>query len=196
MLHVLRDKQQQYKETEKTRQEQTLNEYKKMATYDVDDIGDMTIVYSSDSVNKTNPLSTFRNPDTIEVHCTIIRIPKDKRKHGGKQFYGHITLVINRDLSDIQETYHYGMHYPNSEAPSFWCDKITGMAGYLKDLKAGTLLLTYKKHLEYMFPDHNNARTLMLQYYKWCIESCPDSKPVAAAAKRTDVLTFKATTSW
>ena len=195
-LYLLKEHQQQYKETEKIYQNNRLNMYKTSSTYDHDDMGDMTIVYSSDSVNKTDPLSTVRNPDTIEVHCTIIRIPKDFRKPGGKQFYGHITLVINRDLSDIQETYHYGMHKPRSQTPSFWCDGITGKRGYLRELKDGTLLLTYKTELESMFPAHNNARTLMFDYYNWCIESCPDVKPVFYPDTRPDILTFKQTTSW
>ena len=195
-LYLLKQDQQRYKETEKIYQNGRLNMYKTSSTYDHDDMGDMTIVYSSDSVNKTDPLSTVRNPDTIEVHCTIIRIPKDFREPDGKQFYGHITLVINRDLSDIQETYHYGMHKPRSQTPSFWCDGITGKRGYLRELKDGTLLLTYKTELEYMFPAHNNARRLMLDYYNWCIESCPDVKPVFYPDTRPEILTFKQTTSW
>ena len=195
-LYLLKDHQQRYKETEKMYQKDRLNMYKRSSTYDHDDMGDMTIVYSSDSVNKTDPLSTVRNPDTIEVHCTIIRRPKDSRKPGGNQFYGHITLVINRDLSDIKETYHYGMRRPNSEVQSFWCDEITGKSGYLRELKDGTLLLTYKTELESMFPAHNNARRLMFDYYNWCIESCPDVKPVFYPDTRKDVLTFKQTTSW
>ena len=195
-LYLLKQDQQLYKKTEKIYQNGRLNMYKTSSTYDHDDMGDMTIVYSSDSVNKTDPLSTVRSPDAIEVHCTIIRIPKDFREPDGKQFYGHITLVINRDLSDIQETYHYGMHKPRSQTPSFWCDGITGKRGYLRDLKDGTLLLTYKTELEYMFPAHNNARRLMLDYYNWCIESCPDVKPVFYPDTRPDILTFKQTTSW
>jgi hypothetical protein len=193
LFGLLTKRQRDYQREERRRQIATLNTYKTLETYDLD--GNMKIVYSSDSVNKTDPRRTVRSEHTIEVHCTIIRIPKDDRIPG-KEFYGHITLVINRNLSDIQETYHYGMHKPNSHKQSFWADEITTRSGYLRDLKNDKILLTNEEDLKYMFPAHNSARTLLLQYYKWCIESCPDVKPVANPARRRDVLTFKDTTSW
>ena len=187
-----------YKRKEDVSQRRTLDSYKKLSTYDDID-GKMTIVYSSDSVNKADSRRRVRNDHTIEVHCTIIRIPKnDRHRHHPKQFYGHITLVINRDVRDIQEIYHYGLRHPNSMIQSFWSDENTKRSGYLKMLKNPRIdrQLTYIDHLKPMFPEHNSARILLLQYYEWCIKSCPDVKPVQQPALRPDVDTFKNTTSW
>ena len=189
--------QKNYKREEDFSQRRTLNSYKKLSTYDTDIDGRMTIVYSSDSVNKANSRRRVRNDHTIEVHCTIIRIPqKDRHRHHPKQFYGHITLVINRDVSDIQETYHYGLRHPNSMSQTFWADENTNRNGYLKMLKDDDIPLTYIDHFKPMFPAHNSARILLLQYYEWCIKSCPDVKPVQQPARRPDVDTLKNTTSW
>ena len=191
--------QKNYKREEDVSQYRTLESYKKLSTYDTDIDGKMTIVYSSDSVNKADSRRRVRNDHTIEVHCTIIRIPKkDRHRHHPKQFYGHITLVINRDVRDIQETYHYGLRFPNSKIQTFWADENTKRLGYLSMLKNADIdiQLTYIDHFKPMFPAHNSARILLLQYYEWCIKSCPDVKPVQQPARRPDVDTLKNTTSW
>ena len=189
--------QKNYKREEDSSQRRTLESYKELSTYDTD-IDGMTIVYSSDSVNKADSRRRVRNDHTIEVHCTIIRIPKKYRhRRHPKQFYGHITLVINRDVSsNIQETYHYGLRHPNSMIQTFWADENTKRRGYLKMLKDDDIQLTYIDHFKPMFPAHNSAKTLLLQYYEWCIESCPNVKPVQNARGRPDVGTLKDTTSW
>ena len=197
LFEELTNLQKNYKREENLSQNRTLESYKKLSTYDTDIDGRMTIVYSSDSVNKADSQRRVRNDHTIEVHCTIIRIPKkDRHRHHPKQFYGHITLVINRDVRDIQETYHYGLRFPNSMIQTFWADENTKRRGYLKMLKDDDIQLTYIDHFKPMFPAHNSAKTLLLQYYEWCIESCPNVKPVQNARGRPDVGTLKDTTSW
>jgi hypothetical protein len=140
----------------------------------------MTIVYSVDSINKTDPKRS--NPYSIEIHCTSFR-PEHNVNDPPQNFYGHVTLIIYRSKTPdgtgiYHQTYHYGVMMIDEKEKiqdftrKFWTKKtqvITKPTEFLLDVNAEN------QHLAFLFPNIS-AGDLMIKYYNWCIRTCPTNQ--------------------
>jgi hypothetical protein len=70
------------------------------------------ISYSADSINKhTVTAEDFTcSPNSLEIHCTTLKLPESGNSLGNRSFndppsnfYGHVTLIIIGDISDVEE---------------------------------------------------------------------------------------------
>ena len=137
----------------------------------------ITIIYSVDSINKTNPHYKKSNPYSIEIHCTTFR-PENNPNNPPQNFYGHVTLNIHRHKKEEggihTEKYHYGV-YPDKDGiiqsftRKFWINKTEIIQ---KPIAPLFVINDENKHLEFLFPKIS-AGNLMIKYYNWCIRNCP-----------------------
>jgi hypothetical protein len=134
------------------------------------------IVYSVASINKTNPSWTKSNPYSIEIHCTTFR-PENNPNDPPQNFYGHVSLNIHRGIKEDtgrinSENYHYGIYNKDGEIKSFTRQFWTNKKLIPKPDKLIFINDGINSHLEFLFPIIS-AGDLMIEYYNWCIKTCP-----------------------
>jgi hypothetical protein len=180
------------KQTEQTNRE--IKNLRDLMLYD-DSTQRVLIVYSVASINKTNPRWTIPNPYSIEIHCTTFR-PENNTNDPPQNFYGHVSLNIHRGIDEDtkkinSEHYHYGIYNKdgkiNSFTRRFWSNKkLITKPNELIFIDDGK-----NSHLAFLFPTIS-AGDLMIQYYNWCIKTCPES----VVPFSLDRDTFKRLTRW
>ena len=128
------------------------------------------ITYSVDSINKQNIHQ--QNAHSIEVHCTTLRPDLQQGPLGDSnrdKFFGHVSLYIYRDNPAKPEVYHFGINPHNTSIktliPEFWPSK--------QLLEQDLISLSDIPSYQRFFPEHNSAQQLLLDYYDFCIASCP-----------------------
>ena len=148
------------------------------------------ISYSKDSINRINPSKP--NEFSIEIHCTTFR-PGHNPNYPSEHFYGHVTLLIYREDVHNPEKYHYGV-YVNDKTDivddftrRFWTDENPVIPPPMVPLNTNT-----NTEIKILFPN-KNAADLMVEYYNWCIKTCPKKKPDKALPWRG---TYKTLTLW
>ena len=132
------------------------------------------VTYSVDSINKQNTDKDTPNAHSLEVHCTTMRLPLPMGPVGNAmrdKFYGHVSVHLYRDNTNFREEYHYGIN-PNTQSrntlnPEFWPKDAKIL------LENDLIRLTYIPNYERYFPEHNSVQKLLLDYYNFCIASCP-----------------------
>ena len=128
------------------------------------------ITYSVDSINKQNIHQ--QNAHSIEVHCSTLRPALEQGPVGESnrdKFFGHVSLYIYRDDPTNPEIYHFGINPHNTSIktliPEFWPSK--------ELLEQDRIRLSIIPSYQIYFPEHNSAKQLLLDYYEFCIASCP-----------------------
>jgi len=196
----------------------------------------LLFVYSVDSINripyrthfdktKIEKFQVSRN--SFEIHCTTLKIP---RKTGPEEqplrFFGHVTLILTRDLTIDEETkimncnkndhakaqaqkyfseiYHYGV-YESEEDGSIVEDWWRGYEPFVQGGKKPSTLEIYTEEYfnnmkfgdEDHYPRHNSVGKLMKEYYLYCINTCPVKVAfTGAAGSGYSTLTLKDFTNW
>jgi hypothetical protein len=142
-----------------------------------------TIVYSVDSINKTDPKSKTEN--SIEIHCTSFR-PVNNVNDPPQNYYGHVTLIIHQRKTEDGKgihtiKYHYGVMPIDEKEPipdftrKFWINKTEIIKKPTETLLDLVQLTPKNRHLAFLFPNIS-AGDLMIKYYNWCIRTCPTNQ--------------------
>ena len=196
----------------------------------------LLFVYSVDSINRipylANQFDKKKNEkfqvsrNSFEIHCTTL---KTNRKTGPQnkplRFFGHVTLILTRNLTIDQEEeimncgddhakaqaqkyfseiYHYGV-YESEEDGSIVEEWWRGYEPFVQGGKKPFPLEIYnEKHFNDMkfgdedhYPRHNSVGKLMKEYYLYCINTCPVTVAFwGAAGSGYSTLTLKDFTNW
>ena len=179
-------------QTEKTNRE--IKNLRDLMLYD-ESTQKVLIVYSVASINKTNPRWTIPNPYSIEIHCTTFR-PENNTNEPPQNFYGHVSLNIHRGIDEDtntinSENYHYGIYNKDGKITSFTRQFWSNKKLITKPEKLIFIDDGKNSHLAFLFPTIS-AGDLMIQYYNWCIRTCPES----VIPFSLDRDTFKRLTRW
>jgi hypothetical protein len=143
------------------------------------------VVYSSDSINRINPLHAITNEDSIEIHCTTFRPYETQNHNTHRLFYGHVTIVIRRNDTKIsptqvkhdKETIHYGIHVPDNMKITnwerqFWNDNNEIITKAQVDDVVLFNLNSGNAHIEFLFPQEKLSK-ILINYYNICVNNVP-----------------------
>jgi len=142
-----------------------------------------SIVYSVDSINKTDP--KYKTENSIEIHCTSFR-PVHNVNDPPQNYYGHVTLIIHQRKTEdgigiYTKKYHYGV-MPIGEKEvipdftrKFWINKTEIIKKPTETLRDLVQLTPENMRLEFLFPNISIG-DLMIKYYNWCIRTCPTNQ--------------------
>jgi hypothetical protein len=182
-----------YKDKQKKQTDQTIKNLQDLMLYD-QSTDKVLIVYSVASINKTDPRWTVSNPYSIEIHCTTFR-PENNANDPPQNFYGHVSLNIHRGRKETggihTENYHYGIYNKGGKIKSFTRQFWSKNQPITKPNELIFINDGKNSHLEFLFPKIS-AGDLMIQYYNWCIRTCPDSRIPFSLEPDT----FKRLTRW
>jgi hypothetical protein len=196
----------------------------------------LLFVYSVDSINRIPYLANQFNKkknvkfqvsrNSFEIHCTTLKKPRNTGPQDQPlRFFGHVTLILTRNLTIDQETkimnceddhakaqaqkffseiYHYGV-YESEEDGSIVEDWWRGYEPFVQGGKKPFPLEIYNEEYfnnmkfgdEDHFPKHNSVGKLMKEYYLYCINTCPVKVAfTGAAGSGYSTLTLKDFTNW
>jgi hypothetical protein len=183
----------EYQKNQKAYTDKVITDLRNLMT-DYNSTDRVLIVYSVASINKTNPSWKIPNPYSIEIHCTTFR-PENNPNDPPQNFYGHVSLNIYRGIKAAgginSEHYHYGIFNKDSKIDDFtrqfWSnDKLISKPKTRIFIDDGE-----NSDLAFLFPTIS-AGDLMIQYYNWCIRTCPGNVMPLSLEKDT----FKRLTLW
>ena len=169
-----------YKDKQKSQTDKVIKNLQDLALYENEQSTNrVLIVYSVASINKINPHWNNPNPYSIEIHCTTFR-PENNTNEPPQNFYGHVSLNIHRGIKEDTggihtENYHYGIYNKGGKIKNFtrqfWSnDELIPKPDELIFINDGK-----NSDLEFLFPKIS-AGDLMIQYYNWCIRTCPEKR--------------------
>ena len=145
----------------------------------------IVVVYSSDSINRINPLHTHPNEDSIEIHCTTFRPFEIENPNPHRLFYGHVTIVIRRNDTKLnmkqvkqdKETIHYGIHVPTNSPITTWKRQFWNEKNEIITKEQVDDVVLFKPnpgnaHIAFLFPTEKLS-TILINYYNICVNNVP-----------------------
>ena len=145
----------------------------------------IVVVYSSESINRINPLHDHPNEDSIEIHCTTFRPFEIENPNPHRNFYGHVTIVIRRNDTIVhkkqvkhdKETIHYGIHVPTDSPITTWKRQFWNDRNEILTKEQVDAVVLFKPnsantHIQFLFPQEN-VSSILINYYNRCVNNVP-----------------------